>query len=70
MSASEMARVIFQNIRSLKPKKNRVLIAIAGPPGSGKSTVGELLIDLIVKGMIDSQNVTTDNAMQILKGLR
>ena len=27
-------------------------------------------IDLIVKGMIDSQNVTTDNAMQILKGLR
>ena len=27
-------------------------------------------IDLIVKGMIDSQNVTMDNAMQILKGLR
>ena len=27
-------------------------------------------IDLIVKGMIDSQNVTMDNAMKILKGLR
>ncbi len=27
-------------------------------------------IDLIVKGMIDSQNVTMDNAVQILKGLR
>ena len=27
-------------------------------------------IDLIIKGMIDSQNVTMDNAMQILKGLR
>jgi hydroxymethylglutaryl-CoA reductase len=27
-------------------------------------------IDLIVKGMIDSQNVTMDNAMQILKGLK
>ena len=27
-------------------------------------------MDLIVKGMIDSQNVTMDNAMQILKGLR
>ena len=27
-------------------------------------------IDLIAKGMIDSQNVTMDNAMQILKGLR
>ena len=27
-------------------------------------------IDLIVKGMIDSHNVTMDNAMQILKGLR
>ena len=27
-------------------------------------------IDLIVKGMIDSRNVTMDNAMQILKGLK
>ena len=27
-------------------------------------------IDLIVKGMIDSQNVTMDNAVQILKGLK
>ena len=27
-------------------------------------------IDFIVKGMIDSRNVTMDNAMQILKGLR
>ena len=27
-------------------------------------------IDLIVKGMIDNQNITMDNAMQILKGLR
>ena len=27
-------------------------------------------IDLIVKGMIDSHNVTMDNAMQILKGLK
>ena len=27
-------------------------------------------LDLIVKGMIDSHNVTMDNAMQILKGLR
>ena len=27
-------------------------------------------IDLIVNGMIDSQNVTMDNAMQILKALR
>jgi len=27
-------------------------------------------MDLIVQGMIDSQNITVDNAMQILKGLR
>ena len=27
-------------------------------------------IDLIVTGMIDSQNVTMDNALQILKSLR
>jgi len=27
-------------------------------------------IDLIVKGMINSRNITMDNAMQILKGLK
>ena len=60
MSASEMARVILKNIRSLKPKKNRVLIAIAGPPGSGKSTVGELLTDLMNKNLMKTSLVTMD----------
>ena len=43
-----MARVILENIKSLKPEENRVLIAIAGPPGSGKSTVGKILTNLKV----------------------
>ena len=51
MTADQMARVILENISSLKPKQNRVLIAIAGPPGSGKSTVGELLTDLMNKNL-------------------
>jgi len=60
MSASEMARVILENIRSLKPKKNRVLIAIAGPPGSGKSTVGELLTDLMNENLMKTSLVPMD----------
>ena len=60
MSASEIARVILENIRSLKPKKNRVLIAIAGPPGSGKSTVGELLTDLMNENLMKTSLVPMD----------
>ena len=60
MSASKMARVILENIMSLKPKKHRVLIAIAGPPGSGKSTVGELLTDLMNKNLMKTSLVPMD----------
>ena len=60
MTADQMARVILQNIRSLKPKKNRILIAIAGPPGSGKSIVGELLTDLMNKNLMKTSLVPMD----------
>ena len=60
MSAREMARVILENIRSLKPKKYRVLIAIAGPPGSGKSTVGEILTNLMNKNLMKTSLVPMD----------
>ena len=60
MSASKMARVILENIMSLKPKKHRVLIAIAGPPGSGKSTVGELLTDLMNENLMKTSLVPMD----------
>ena len=61
MSASEMARVILENIKSLKPEKNRVLIAIAGPPGSGKSTVGEILThNLMNKNLMKTSLVPMD----------
>ena len=60
MTADQMARLILENISSLKPKKNRVLIAIAGPPGSGKSTVGELLTDLMNKNLMKTSLVPMD----------
>lgn len=60
MTADQMARVILENISSLKPKENRVLIAIAGPPGSGKSTVGELLTDLMNKNLMKTSLVPMD----------
>ena len=43
MTAHEIAKVILEGIKSLKPKKDRKLIAIAGPPGAGKSTVAEIV---------------------------
>ena len=60
MTADQMARVILENISSLKPKENRVLIAIAGPPGSGKSTVGELVTDLMNKNLMKTSLVPMD----------
>ena len=60
MTADKIARVILENISSLKPKENRVLIAIAGPPGSGKSTVGELLTDLMNKNLMTTSLVPMD----------
>ena len=61
MTADKMARVILENISSLKPKENRVLIAVAGPPGSGKSTVGELLTDLMNKNLMKTSLVPMDS---------
>ena len=60
MTADKMARVILQNIRSLKPKEERVFVAIAGPPGSGKSTVGKLLTDLMNKNLMKTSLVPMD----------
>ena len=60
MTADKMARVILQNIRSLKPKEERVLVAIAGPPGSGKSTVGKLLTDLMNKNLMKTSLLPMD----------
>ncbi len=41
MSASQTTAAIVQAVLDLAPQKGRRLIAIAGPPASGKSTVAE-----------------------------
>lgn len=53
-SPSELALSVFQKINSFDASK-RVLIAIAGPPGAGKSTLAEALVDLV--------NSRLDNAL-------
>ena len=59
MSASEMARVILENIKSLKPKKNRVLIAIAGLPLFDRSA------DKVIK---DAQTISREQDYLVIEG--
>ena len=60
MTSHEMAQVILEGVRSLKPKKDRNLIAIAGPPGSGKSTVAEIVVDLMNENLMKTSLVPMD----------
>ena len=60
MTAHEMAKVILEGVKSLKPKKDRNLIAIAGPPGAGKSTVAEIVTDLMNENLMKTSLVPMD----------
>ena len=60
MTAHEMAKVILEGIKSLKPKRDRNLIAIAGPPGAGKSTVAEIVTDLMNEKLMKTSLVPMD----------
>ncbi len=60
MTAHEMAKVILEGVKSLKPKKDRNLIAIAGPPGAGKSTVAEIVTDLMNENLLKTSLIPMD----------
>ena len=60
MTADEMAKVILEGIKSLNPKKDRHLIAIAGPPGAGKSTLAEIVTDLMNENLMKASLVPMD----------
>ena len=60
MTVHEMAKAILEGVKSLKPKKDRNLIAIAGPPGSGKSTVAEIVTDLMNENLMKTSLLPMD----------
>ena len=60
MTAHEMAKGILESVQSLKPKKERNLIAIAGPPGAGKSTLAEIVTDLMNENLMKTSLVPMD----------
>ena len=71
---SDLARQIADAVMALPPSPNRQLIAVAGPPGSGKTTVAELArqeLDLRghPTGVLAMDGFHFDNAVLAGRGL-
>ena len=60
MTARDIAKVIFEGLKSIEPKEDWNIIAIAGPPGSGKSTIAEILTDLMNENLMKTSLVPMD----------
>ena len=60
MTARDIAKVIFEGLKSIEPKEGRNIIAIAGPPGSGKSTIAEIVTDLMNENLMKTSLVPMD----------
>ena len=60
MTARDIAKVIFEGLKSIEPKEDRNIIAMAGPPGSGKSTIAEIVTDLMNENLMKTSLVPMD----------
>ena len=74
-SPDDIAAIIADRVASLPTPRVRNLIAIAGPPASGKSTVAEalwarLLADGVSCGLVAMDGYHLDNALLDARGLR
>ncbi|NNE86660.1 MAG: hypothetical protein HKN27_01175 [Silicimonas sp.] len=74
-SPDDIATIIAEKVAALAPPKVRNLVAIAGPPASGKSTVAEALqkrlqADGVICGLVAMDGYHLDNAILDARGLR
>lgn len=65
------ARDLAQRITALSPKGRRVLVAVAGPPGSGKSTMAEAVVEALgpKAGLMPMDGFHLDNRLLEPRGL-
>ncbi|NNE81658.1 MAG: nucleoside triphosphate hydrolase [Silicimonas sp.] len=75
MTAFETAKLIANRIAALPATEERRLIAVAGPPASGKSTVAAALCDVLNEnglhtGLVAMDGFHLDNAILEKRGLR
>lgn len=73
-TAPDLAQQIAEAVRALPDQKTRQLVAIAGPPGAGKTTIAALARDMlqrqgIATGLVSMDGFHYDNAILIKRGL-
>ena len=60
MTARDIAKVKFEGVKSIEPNAGHNIIAIAVPPRSRKSTIAEIVTDVMNENSMKTTLVPTD----------
>ncbi|NEU34805.1 nucleoside/nucleotide kinase family protein, partial [bacterium LRH843] len=59
-SLDETARKLADRVAALPARTPRLLVAVAGPPASGKTTLAERLAEMLCEGGHEARHVPMD----------